>query len=181
MKTLSAKGIKALGQREGREARAYKDTKGLWTIGVGHLVQANEMERLVGTPQMIGGRLRGSVVLTDREIDDLARVDFDRFIRRVNIELQVPVTQNQFDSLVSLAFNIGEGGFAGSTLLRKINANAPPNEINDAFRMWNKPPEIRGRRETEVRQYWEHLSTFVIIALIAAAILFACAGVASIA
>lgn len=64
------------------------------------------------------------------------------------------LNQNQFDSLVSLCFNIGVDGFKNSTLVKKINAGAANSVIEAAFMMWRKPVEIIGRRKREVKLYF---------------------------
>jgi lysozyme len=56
----------------------------------------------------------------------------------------VPLTQNQFDALVSLVFNIGGGAFRKSTLLKKLNAGDIQGAA-DQFLVWNKGT-VNGKR-----------------------------------
>ncbi|KQD16250.1 lysozyme [Acinetobacter baumannii] len=49
----------------------------------------------------------------------------------------MPLTQNQFDALVSLAYNIGSGAFKGSTLLKLLNKGDYKGAA-DQFLVWNK-------------------------------------------
>lgn len=75
----------------------------------------------------------------------------------VRAQVRVPLNQNQFDALVSFAYNIGTGGFEGSTTLRRLNAGDYAGAA-DAMRMWNKSDGavVQGlvnRREAEVRQF----------------------------
>jgi lysozyme len=46
--------------------------------------------------------------------------------------------QHEFNALVSLAYNIGTGGFKTSTVLKRVNANVSGDLLNKAFLMWNK-------------------------------------------
>lgn len=47
--------------------------------------------------------------------------DLKRFEQAVSRAVQVPLSQNQFDALVSLAYNIGINAFQNSTLLKRLN------------------------------------------------------------
>jgi lysozyme len=122
-------------KEEGARNKAYKDTKGLWTIGVGHLIKDSEKELL-------------SAVLTDAQVEDLLRKDLEWCSHAVESSVKVPLTQNQFDALYSLCFNIGGTNFAKSTVVRKLNENDYQGAA-DAILMWNKPEVLQKRRERE--------------------------------
>lgn len=139
MKT-SAAGRAAIAQREGNRLKAYRDTKGIWTIGVGHTAAAGEP------------RPKAGLIISAKQSDDILERDLADVERAVNSAVKVPVTQNQFDAMVSLAFNIGAGGFKRSTVVKRLNAGDVAG-AGEAFMMWNKPPEIIGRRRTERKQF----------------------------
>jgi lysozyme len=61
------------------------------------------------------------IVITEQEGDDLLRKDVAFAEECINKAVKVPITQNQFDALVSLVFNIGSGAFLKSSLLRQLN------------------------------------------------------------
>jgi len=96
---------------------------------------------------------------------DLFRLKIKEYESSVNKTITVPLVQAEFDALVSFAYNVGTDGFEGSTVARKINENKyragdkiPDREtaikaIEDAFLMWNKPPEIIGRRKREAESF----------------------------
>lgn len=67
----------------------------------------------------------------------LLRADLGTAEAAVNRLVTVPLTQNQFDALVSLVFNIGEGNFSKSTLLRRLNAGEREAAAGQ-FGRWNK-------------------------------------------
>lgn len=138
MKTSNI-GIDFLMSLEGFKNKAYKDTKGLWTIGVGHLILSNEKHLLTAT-------------LTNLEVNLLLSKDLVKYETTVNHVIHNDITQYQFDALVSFCFNIGCSGFANSTVAKVINAGKF-DKVADAMRMWNKPKEIIGRREKEVRLF----------------------------
>lgn len=74
-------------------------------------------------------------------------------VAAVNGGVKIDVSQNQFDALVSLAFNIGGFAFTGSTLLRKLNATDIPGAAAQ-FAVWNKQagrvlPGLVARRAAE--------------------------------
>ncbi|MEB2870302.1 lysozyme [Pseudomonas rhizosphaerae] len=107
MKT-SQKGIALIKSAEGLRLKAYPDpgTGGLpWTIGYGST----------------SGVTR-NMVITEAQAEQMLAEDLVRFERIVERALCVPVNQGQFDALVSFTYNVGEGNFTKSTLLRKLNA-----------------------------------------------------------
>lgn len=122
-------------KEEGFKNRAYKDSKGLLTIGVGHLIKANE-------PHLV------SVTLTDEQVKELLKSDLKWCSEAVETSVKVPLTQNQFDALYSLCFNIGETAFKKSTVVKRLNQNDYQGAA-DAILMWNKPAVLENRRKRE--------------------------------
>ena len=122
-------------KEEGSRNKAYKDSKGLWTIGVGHLIKPDEPHLLTAT-------------LSDQEVKDLLKSDLKWCSEAVESAVRVPLNQNQFDALYSLCFNIGETNFKKSTVVRKLNQNDYQGAA-DAILMWNKPAVLEKRRKRE--------------------------------
>ena len=122
-------------KEEGLRNKAYKDSKGLWTIGVGHLIKPDEKHLLTAT-------------LTDEQVEQLLQSDLKWCQDAVDNHVKVPLTQNQYDALYSLCFNIGETNFRKSTVLRKVNENDLKGAA-DAILMWNKPEVLINRRKRE--------------------------------
>lgn len=156
MKTSPA-GRAAIMQREGVRLVAYRDTRGIPTIGCGH-VNATPPTTVMG------------MVITQVQADAYLAADLATFEAVVNAAASRGLSQNAFDASVSLAFNIGAGGFAKSTVARKI-ASGDMAGAADAFMMWVKPPELKGRRESERAQFLtpdSHSTTPVLNGIIAA-------------
>ena len=122
-------------KEEGARNKAYKDSKGLWTIGVGHLIKADE-QHLINTTR------------TDAQVEDLLKRDLKWCSEAVETSVKVPLQQHQFDALYSLCFNIGGTNFAKSTVVKKINENDLQGAA-DAILMWNKPDVLVNRRKRE--------------------------------
>jgi len=122
-------------KEEGARNKAYKDSKGLWTIGVGHLIKTDEDYLLTAT-------------LTNEQVEELLKSDLKWCSEAVETSVKVPLTQNQYDALYSLCFNIGGTNFAKSTVVKKINANDMQGAA-DAILMWNKPDVLINRRKRE--------------------------------
>lgn len=140
MKT-SAAGRQAIKQREGLRLAAYRDSVGVWTIGVGHAATS-------GIPPIPKRGMR----ITAQQADETLAKDLARFEDAVNIAVKVPLTQNQFDACVSLAFNIGARGFMHSTVVARLNRKDYRGAA-DAILMWQHPPVLRNRREAERKQF----------------------------
>lgn len=104
---LSQNGIALVKQFEGYAATQYVDAAGKPTIGYGHLISKGEsLEKL-----------------TEKEAEHLLKKDLQRAEQAVRKHVKVPLTQNQYDALVSFTYNLGEGNLKNSTLLRKLHMN----------------------------------------------------------
>jgi lysozyme len=119
MKT-SNKGIELIKQFEGLRLKAYKDQKGVWTIGYGHT-----------------GGVKSGDVITEQEAEKLLENDLKTAENAVN-EQNLSLSQNQFDALVSFVYNVGTRNFRTSTLLKKAKVNANDPTIRAEFPRWNK-------------------------------------------
>lgn len=91
---------------EGFSPTAYLDSAGLSTIGYGHLIKAGEY----------------FTSIDENEAAALLAKDTDTAVNAVKKLVSVPLTQNQYNALVSFVYNIGTGAFKDSTLLKKLNA-----------------------------------------------------------
>ena len=76
--------------------------------------------------------------------------------RAVNDNITVPLAQNQYDALVSLAYNIGSGGFKNSTVVKYINNpdfhSSVYSDLESAWRAWNRTQGIVSNGLTRRRQ-----------------------------
>lgn len=140
---ISDKGIEFLIKEEGGiKLKTYKCQAGILTIGIGHtgkdVVPGMEISRV--------------------EAIELLKSDLKRFEDVVNKSIKYPIEQNQFDALVSLAFNIGTNAFANSTVVKRINAGADMKDVEEAWKMWRKGggkvlPILVARRGREIKLY----------------------------
>lgn len=139
MKT-SVNGLHQLMQREGVKLRAYKDSRGINTIGCGH------------TGRMSPPMVDVSMTITKLQCQQYLASDLAPVERTINSVIKKPMTQNQFDAMVSLAFNIGNGGFTGSSVVHHFN-NGDIKGAANSFLMWEKPASLKTRRESERKQF----------------------------
>lgn len=104
---ISQNGINLIKKFEGCRLKAYKSvqTEIYYTIGYGHY----------------GSDVKEGQVITQKEAESLLEKDLRKFVLGVNALLKVPVNQNQFDALVSFAYNCGVGSLQKSNLLQYIN------------------------------------------------------------
>ena len=133
---ISEKGLQTLIDSEGSEQETYLDQAGLPTIGVGHCLTRSEISS-------------GKIELSDGSVIDLRndrisqtnikRLLQDDLISRedlVNRLVKVPLAQGQFDALVHFIFNVGNGAFKNSTLLKKLN-RGDYSAVSNEIRKWN--------------------------------------------
>ena len=102
---LSPTGLAMIQGFEGLRLQAYRDVVGVWTIGYGH-TGLEVVAGLSWTAAQAAVALQEDVMWAMRAVQD---------------NVQVALTQNQFDPLVSLVFNIGIGNFQKSTLVLLLN------------------------------------------------------------
>lgn len=122
MKT-SQVGIDLISSFEDTKLKAYDDGVGVWTIGTGTTVYPN------------GVKVKKGDTCTLEQAKSYFAHDLKKFEKTVNELVVVPISQNQFDALVSLTYNIGSGAFTKSTLLRKLNAKDYQGAA-DQFLVW---------------------------------------------
>ena len=139
---MNAKGRELVKRFEGLRLEAYRCPAGVLTIGYGHT----------------GADVRTGMVITPGEADRLLDKDLARFETGVEaMLLGAPTTSDEFSAMVSLAFNIGLGNFATSTLLKRHKAGNKVGAAN-SFLSWiyAKKVKLAGlmrRREAEKELY----------------------------
>jgi lysozyme len=119
MKTGPA-GLHLIKTFEGLKLNAYRCPAGVLTIGYGTTAG-----------------VKPGQAITAAKAEELLAADLRKFEDTVNTSVAVPITQGQFDALVSLAYNIGSGAFRASTLLRKLNAKDYAGAA-EQFPRWNR-------------------------------------------
>lgn len=106
---------------EGLSTKAYLDSGGVPTIGFGHTAGVRIGE--VCTPEQAHVWLDCDLQSADASVSRL---------------VSVPVSQNQFDALVSLCYNIGSGNFEKSHVRALLNSHTDPAVVANAFLVWNQ-------------------------------------------
>lgn len=122
------------------QLKSYRCPAGVWTIGYGHTRGVTR-----------------NMTITQAQAEEYLRQD----VSQVELELAVhhlSLTQNRYDAVVSLIFNIGTAAFAKSTILRKLKANPDDPTIPDEFRRWiycrgQVLEGLKRRREQEIQLY----------------------------
>ena len=141
----SPQGIKKIIEREGVRLNAYRDSGGVWTICVGHTSRA-------GPPKVVPG-----MTCTPEQCKKILQHDLVMFEDAVETIVKVPMSQHEFDALVSLCYNIGPAAFRKSSVVRYLN-KGDREAAADAFLLWNKVRKktVRGltvRRQAEREQF----------------------------
>lgn len=145
---ISRRGIDLLSHFEGRALFAYDDPVNVCTVGVGHTL--NPHRRCTRNDFARYGT-RQNPKMTDAWVDRILRRDLRKFELAVELLVRKGTKQHEFDSLVSLAFNIGIGAFGKSTVLKEHN-KGHSYRAGLAFLLWVKgggqtlPGLVRRRR-----------------------------------
>lgn len=132
---MSENGKRLLSQWEGFELKLYKDSAGLDTIGVGHLITVGET--ISGNITINDIAVAYKKGLTKQQVFDLLAQDLRRFEQAINDNVTEVLNQNQFDALVSFSFNVGVRAFTNSTLLKVLN-NRQYDEVPHQLKRWNR-------------------------------------------
>jgi lysozyme len=135
---ISDNGLALIKREEKFMPRKYYCEARRPTIGYGHVILPAEAAKL------------NTATLTEAEASALLRHDVQTsYGAHVSRMLTRAVTQNQYDAMVSLCFNIGTGGFSKSSVLRLANAGSrDATAIRAAFGLWTKytDPETKQLR-----------------------------------
>ena len=132
-------GLALIKQFEGCRLIAYQCSAGVWTIGYGHTV----------------GVYKG-MKITQKKAEAYLLQDVAKFEKYINNPSYVPFTaqlnQNQFDALVSFAFNLGQGN------VKKLCTGRVMNQIPSAMQQYCKAagktlPGLQRRRKAEAALY----------------------------
>lgn len=148
MRKLDSNGYKLIQGFEGLRLSAYKDSAGIPTIGYGNITYID------------GSKVKMGDKITQEKADLLFQYYANKFASQVDSIITKSVNQNQFNALVSLAYNIGIGAFSKSTLLKKVNVNPNDNTIKNEFMKWvnsggRKIQGLVNRRAKEASLYLE--------------------------
>ena len=141
MKT-SNNGIDLIKHFEGCETEAYLCPAGVWTIGYGHIKGVQEGD-----------------VITEQQAHDMLVKELEEYEGYIKDFVEVPLSQNQFDALVSWVYNLGSGNLKSSTLLKVLNSRDYDNVPEQILR-WNKAngkvlEGLTRRRESEAELFAE--------------------------
>jgi len=117
---LNTAGYDLIKQFEGCKLIAYKCPAGIWTIGYGHTKDVKQGDKI-----------------SQHQADILLGSDVEIFENYVSDLIKgCECTQNQFNALVSFAFNLGNGNLKTSTLMRKFKAKEYDAAAKEFLR-WN--------------------------------------------
>ena len=181
--TISEEGLALIKRFEGFAAKPYLCPAGKWTVGYGHVLAPQSVipapergSRVTNTGLTNNPRSPRKTGMTEEEAEILLLQDLAPVESAINRLVTVPLSQNQFDALCSLVYNIGVGAFARSTLLRLLSSRAHADrhgtdtepshareldtglrrydEVSDQFLRWiyagGKPlPGLKNRRRAE--------------------------------
>ena len=140
---ISETGLNLIKSFEGLRLESYLCPVGVWTVGYGHT----------------GDDVTPGMVITEDRANKMLRRDLVKFEQGVDLLITVPLNQQQFDALVSFAFNCGLGALEESTLRKRLNNKEDPNKVaQEELPKWVKGdgvvlPGLVERRKKEVELF----------------------------
>ena len=144
---IGAKGLNLIKKYEGFKASPYRCPAGIPTIGYGATYYPDGTKvKLTDKP------------ITTREADTMLLNMLKHYEQGVDSFTTDKVNQNQFDALVSIAYNIGLQALKGSSLIRKVNLDPNDKTIKNEFMRWTKAngkvlDGLLARRKEEAKLY----------------------------
>lgn len=144
---ITDKGINLIKKYEGCKLKAYSCPAHIPTIGWGNTAYKN------------GAKVKLGDEITQEQADELLMHTLNYFADGIKKLVSKELTDNQFNALLSFAYNLGIGNLRISTLVRKINANPSDASIKDEFARWNKAggkvlAGLTKRRTEEAKLYF---------------------------
>lgn len=145
---IGAKGLALIESFEGFRSKPYKCPAGIPTIGYGNTFYPDGRKvSLSDSP------------INESQATDLLKNTLSTFEKYVDSFCRDDINQNQFDALVSFAYNLGPANLKSSTLLKKINNNPSDPTIRNEFMKWVRAggrtlPGLVRRRQAEADLYF---------------------------
>lgn len=144
----SQKGLDLIKRFEGLELKPYKCPAGIPTIGYGNTYYPSGSKVKLTDP-----------AITKEKAEELLKFLLGSYEKDVDSFCRDDINQNQFDALVSFAYNCGPRSLKSSTLLKKVNTNPKDVTIADEFMKWNKAggrvlAGLTKRRQAEADLYF---------------------------
>ncbi|HGY9618318.1 TPA: lysozyme [Pseudomonas putida] len=116
----SQRGLSLIKSFEGLRLQAYQDSVGVWTIGYGAT-----------------RGVKAGMKISKEQAERMLLNDVQRFEPEVQRLITVPLSQNQWDALMSFTYNLGAANLESSTLCRLLNAGNYASAA-EQFPRWNK-------------------------------------------
>lgn len=122
---ISENGQKLIKNEEQLRLNAYRDQKGIPTIGWGHIRNVKMGDKIT---------VEQAQKFFDDDVNEICEKPLNRFIEKHKIELN----QNQYDALCSFIFNVGFDNFQSSSVCRALINREPKENFPKYFSLWNK-------------------------------------------
>lgn len=136
--TPSLSGLEFIKRYQGLSLEQYQDEEGLWVIGYGHLICGHE-------------RFETAITLYQAEM--LFQQDVAEYQHLLHQCLQVPVSQRQFDALLSLAFSLGPEALQQSPILHSINQGQFAHAVAGWQREGKRRSSLAAERQAEAELF----------------------------
>lgn len=117
---ISAEGLALIKKFEGCELTAYQCSAGVWTIGYGHTKGVEK-----------------GMTISKESAEEMLVEELNEYENYISDNVTSPLSQNQFDAMVSWVYNLGPSNLLASTLLKVLNAG-DYDGVPAQIKRWNK-------------------------------------------
>lgn len=117
---ISAEGLALIKKFEGCELTAYQCSAGVWTIGYGHTKGVEK-----------------GMTISKESAEEMLIEELHEYEGYITDNVTSPLSQNQFDAMVSWVYNLGPSNLLASTLLKVLNAG-DYDGVPAQIKRWNK-------------------------------------------
>ena len=156
----SEDGIKLIKHFEGCHYKPYLCPALLWTVGYGHVLYPEQAKLKLQDRKSFKLKDADNRKWSQEEVDDLLKKDLRRFELGVSRYITIPLNDNEFSSLVSFAFNLGNGTLQASSVRSKLNRGDKEGAIDTLLKYCRAGGKIlKGlqlRRAAEADLFFKH-------------------------
>lgn len=147
--------IKQIARYEGSRNSAYKDSEGLWTIGVGHLIRNDELDLIKKhlTDDEVLALFKRDLAVREVLLNSIIHNMSASVAKKWNMDNPIMPSQQQYDAMMSFLYNAGQGNLQSSTWFQ-LFFQGKLLEASDSLAQWGSK-QWKTSPGLKIRRQWE--------------------------